>query len=369
MSVSLRSHARFYRLAALDHVLWGGRPSQSPRFAAKEACARAARERDGFTGRRAARPLPELPATADRPALLQATRRLHHPVVIRGFARSSPAVRAWSEAHLRHQLGQVDCHVFRQDASSRQQSWDVGTELESMPFAQYLDRRLQEPLYLNNSTELFQARPDLVDQLPLAAIRERFHTPDASWDELVTSNLFVGARHVFSAVHCAYGGNFFVQVSGRKRWTFLDPAYGPHLHAVPGRPFQYLKSAYGGSRAQDERGEVPVVACLPRYEVVLEPGDLLYNPPWWWHEVDNLDDFTVGVALRHVPPPLQGMPSWHNHPVWAALSTWPRAQAAVLAHWLAASVRPSLPSVRELYGERQVAALRRGLGRSSGSAR
>lgn len=363
MHADIRRNAAFYRLAVRDHLLWQGLAGDSPRFDRKARLSESYLERDGFAAVRDADPLPELEASASREDFLRASDNLHRPVVLRGFAADSPAVRTWSEARLRREVGEVDCHVFVQDASSRAQSWNRGTELVSMSFAEYLDRRLDEPLYLNNSTELFVAREDLVEELPAQAIRDRLHTPGSRWDELVTSNLFIGARHVFSSVHCAYGGNFFVEVSGRKKWVFLHPRYGPHLHAIPGRPFQYLKSAHGGTRAQQERGEVSLVHRLPRFEVVLEPGDLLYNPPWWWHEVDNLDDFTIGTALRHVPPPLQGSPSWDNHAVWSALSTWPRAQLGVLAHWLATQVRPSLPSARSLYGEHQVRALRRGLGR------
>ena len=363
MSTPLAADARFYWLAALDQLLWKGRPSESSRFATKEELARAARARDGFTEPRAAEPLPELPGDADRAAFLEASEGLHRPVVLRGFASGLQAVQTWTEERLRTELGDVDCHVFVQDESSRKESWDKGSQLELVRFAEYLDRRGSEPLYLNNSTELFLARPDLLDELDLPGIRGRFHTPGSSWDELVTANLFVGGLRVYSSVHCAIGGNFFTEVSGRKRWTFIDPRYGPHLHAIPGRPFQFLKSAYGGSRVQTELDEGAVIALLPRYEVVLEPGDLLYNPPWWWHEVDNLDDFTIGVALRHIPPPPSGSPTWDNHKVWSALSTWPKAHALLWGHWLASKVSRSLPSVRQLYGEKQVEDLRKGLGR------
>jgi hypothetical protein len=41
----------------------------------------------------------------------------------------------------------------------------------------------------------------------------------------------------------------------------------------------------------------PLYNLIPKYEVVLEPGDVLYSPQWWWHTVDNLS-LTVGVAMR-----------------------------------------------------------------------
>ncbi|MFQ5739959.1 MAG: hypothetical protein ACE5JX_13200, partial [Acidobacteriota bacterium] len=29
------------------------------------------------------------------------------------------------------------------------------------------------------------------------------------------------------------------------------------------------------------------------------PGDLLYNAPWWWHEVQNYTPFTIACAVRY----------------------------------------------------------------------
>ena len=36
----------------------------------------------------------------------------------------------------------------------------------------------------------------------------------------------------------------------------------------------------------------------PVYQATLEPGDVLFNPPWWWHSIKNVDATTVGVASR-----------------------------------------------------------------------
>jgi len=47
---------------------------------------------------------------------------------------------------------------------------------------------------------------------------------------------------------------------------------------------------------QDQAG-FPLYNVIPKYEVVLEPGDVLYSPQWWWHTVDNLGE-SIGVAMR-----------------------------------------------------------------------
>ena len=49
-----------------------------------------------------------------------------------------------------------------------------------------------------------------------------------------------------------------------------------------------------------DREFFPAFAHCPIFEVTLEPGDLLLNPPWWWHAVRNVSETTVGVASRWI---------------------------------------------------------------------
>ena len=36
---------------------------------------------------------------------------------------------------------------------------------------------------------------------------------------------------------------------------------------------------------------------MQAWECVLEPGDILFNPPSWWHHVTNLSE-SIGVGFR-----------------------------------------------------------------------
>ena len=42
----------------------------------------------------------------------------------------------------------------------------------------------------------------------------------------------------------------------------------------------------------------PLFEYCPVYHTTLEPGDVLFNPPWWWHAIKNSTPTTVGVASR-----------------------------------------------------------------------
>jgi len=53
----------------------------------------------------------------------------------------------------------------------------------------------------------------------------------------------------------------------------------------------------------DEKEEIdkkyPLYNYVPKYSAHLKPGDVLYNPPWWWHEVRNLNE-SISVPIRVV---------------------------------------------------------------------
>lgn len=81
-------------------------------------------------------------------------------------------------------------------------------------------------------------------------------------------------------LHNAGHLNFFGQFAGRKRWSMALPsetAYVGATMALGGLP------AFVGSTQLGEWWE-----RVRRYEVVLEPGDLLINPAWTWHATEAL---------------------------------------------------------------------------------
>lgn len=160
--------------------------------------------------------------------------------------------------------------------------------------------------YINNVTSLFVDQPQLVEDLDLSRLREiNDDVNETSWLKL---NFFIGARGTKSSLHCAAAGNYFHCIRGKKKWTFVHPKFSPSLRAIPSANFAFVIS---------NLSEIPPE--VPTFEVVLEPGDVLYSPPWWWHKVENVDDFTIGVAVRDHTAYWQ---SWRNNPLFMACSPY-----------------------------------------------
>jgi hypothetical protein len=338
------TRAAIYKDLLLDLLFWRDKPSASPRFARRaarcEALAHAA-----FPEERPATPLPEIdPAELTRDRFLEATDGGRLPVVMRGFARDTAAVRKWSGAYLAEKLGDRECTVMWTDEGGRRAGWDIGHEVRRMPFSAFLGRVGKEQMNITNSAELVNAAPELGEDLELERLYRTFTRPGAAFDELLTTGFFVASNQLGSEVHAAPAGNFFYNVVGRKRWTLFSPKLSVALQPVLVRPFTFSLSALNSTHSRELLGDplLPLTR-LPRYEVELEPGDLLYNAPWWWHEVRNLSPLTIACAVRHVPPIFGPSPTIRNHPVFTAWSVYPWVRTAVLARhfWLQMMGRPS----------------------------
>lgn len=106
-----------------------------------------------------------------------------------------------------------------------------------------------------------------------------------------------------STLHCASGDNMFLNVKGRKEWIFIHPSYSPILQTSMSKHGTFCVSETDETFESDYYEflleKYPHFKHIPVYKVVLEEGDLLFNPPWWWHRVQNLAPLTVGCATRY----------------------------------------------------------------------
>ncbi len=101
-------------------------------------------------------------------------------------------------------------------------------------------------------------------------------------------NVWIGQPHVIA--HCHYDGyhNFYAQLHGTKRFTMFRPTNWPGLYPYPFLHPSHAQAQVNLSDPEDVR-HFPLVAKAEAVEVVLEPGDLLYIPPLWFHHVESMN--------------------------------------------------------------------------------
>ena len=126
--------------------------------------------------------------------------------------------------------------------------------------------------------------PPYLGNLELRELNSLCHWP--TWfDKMGPPRFWIGPAGTVTPVHCDYDDNIFAQIWGTKR-IFLSP---PHHDE-----FLYPREANAilfGSPFDPEApdfDQFPLARQATMIEVIVHPGDMLYVPAGWYHQVRAL---------------------------------------------------------------------------------
>ena len=121
---------------------------------------------------------------------------------------------------------------------------------------------------------------------------------------------WIGPGNTFTPLHHDLTNNLLVQFVGRKQVVLVSPAETPRLYND-----LHVFSAIGDltDPALDTTRH-PLLEGLRFQVVLLNPGDALFIPIGWWHQVRSLD-FSVSATYTNFLWPNEG---WQDHPVKGA---------------------------------------------------
>lgn len=199
-----------------------------------------------------------------------------HPVILRDFMKDTDLLKELSWDTVLKKYADEDVFLTKKDIDG---------------YAGKLKEVNDKNVYLHNSEKIFSKYPEVRDLFQYQRLEPYLH------QKVGYEQIFVGRGGTGTPFHHASVYNMFYMVDGKKQWYFIDP-YDTFL-AYPliifGRaagfmfclfPDEYNKEAF------------PLFDYCPIYAAVLNPGDVLFNPPWWWHAIRNVTETTVGVASR-----------------------------------------------------------------------
>ncbi|WP_339529929.1 cupin-like domain-containing protein [Pseudomonas mucidolens] len=118
------------------------------------------------------------------------------------------------------------------------------------------------------------------------------------------SSNYIASAGIRARLHYDLWQAFLLQVHGQKRVRLYPPSDYSFLY-----PIHHLESGFSRRSRVDVRApdyqRFPLARRLSSgIEIVLQPGDMLYLPCRWWHEVEALS-FSIGFNRRFKVGPLE----------------------------------------------------------------
>lgn len=211
----------------------------------------------------------------------------HRPVLLQGLTDGWPALRRWRPDRLARRFGEVKVEVMVGREADPDHDLLPDSHRRVMKLGDFIRRVLRggpsNDCYLT-------ARNDVLKQPGLHAMADDIRLLEGylrPWTHPGELRLWVGPAGTRTALHHDINSLLFVQIHGRKRFRLM-PSYELHRMSNSRGPWS------------DVDADRPDLDRFPAYreatvlEVVVGPGEALFIPVGWWHQVLALD---VSVSL------------------------------------------------------------------------
>ncbi|XP_048442990.1 uncharacterized protein LOC103941891 isoform X2 [Pyrus x bretschneideri] len=133
------------------------------------------------------------------------------------------------------------------------------------------------------------------ERVQLGSLREDIQTPVFLEDKVIVSiNLWMNNAQARSSTHYDPHHNLLCVVSGGKQVVLWPPSASPMLYP---RPIYGEASNHSSVPLENPNfSNYPRAQCLMQHsqKLTLQPGDALFIPEGWFHQVDS-DDLTIAV--------------------------------------------------------------------------
>lgn len=217
------------------------------------------------------------------------------PVVFRGMAKHWEAVKSWTPEFFSSNYGD-------ELVSTRVRANELNEEAYryvDIPLSEVVENIKNGGTYYPGHTEdLFNRNPTLRNALDLTTMGKYLSTRDK---RIMSTQLFLSGGGVRSGWHATGGPNLFTMVYGRKEWTLVHPKHSMWMHPITRKDMFYTATMLDWNKSNDEieADGYPLYRYIPKFTAVLEPGDVLFSPHWWWHCV-NTPEPSIGIASRAI---------------------------------------------------------------------
>lgn len=239
------------------------------------------------------------------------------PVVLTDTNLVAPALK-WDLDYLSKHMGNGDCTVYESDAvffkyyddtkvrEHRLRNFAPPTRRREMKIGQFAERLRNAgstKYYLQQSLNETVGRNIVMDFLNFNWEWVTRQQKQNCWGPLTSNLLLVATEGNITPVHYDEQQNFFAQIRGHKRFLLFSPDQYKCLYPHPvWHPHDRQSQV---DLAEPDFDRFPLAAQLKGWEAIVGPGDVLYLPMYWWHQVESAphSGYTVSINFWYKTGP------------------------------------------------------------------
>jgi hypothetical protein len=209
------------------------------------------------------------------------------PLLFSGEAKKWPCISKWDKGFFRDNHGDYNISLVGNVglADKENQSKHKVTSM-----AEYVDNLAKETHNYLRFSRIIDDREELKKDLDVNWIT-KFKSKFARGGYLY---LFMGEAGSKTDMHVAIIQTLFIQIKGKKKWVIYAPNERLFVDAIADRrPYFYSQA----NPNQMDDPHYPLLKHAIRYEILLDEGDVLWFPSFYWHYVENLTE-NIGVTYK-----------------------------------------------------------------------
>ncbi|MCB1052815.1 MAG: cupin-like domain-containing protein [Acidobacteria bacterium] len=209
----------------------------------------------------------------------------NRPILLDGLIQDWPVFRQWSPPYLRRRWGSLSMSCQRKDLVRPKNVRCPEKDAIVMPFSEVLHDFISDDV----QGAFIVANNRLLQQTGFEGLIEGIE-PLPSWmcgpNRLIQTHWWMGPSGTYTPWHHDSLNILFCQIWGHKR-----------IRLVPATEWVWMQNQEGVfGKLPKEAGAKNATPHVT--EMVLEPGQALFLPVGWWHEVESLSP-SLSVALTH----------------------------------------------------------------------
>jgi hypothetical protein len=193
------------------------------------------------------------------------------PFLITGVVDRWPLCR-FTPQQLREQFGDVPVRARVGDYIGT--AFAADRAMRDMSMREYLDISLAPAAGL----------PPYVGNLELRELNSMCHWP-GYFNKMGPPRFWLGPERTMTPLHCDYDDNVFAQIWGTKRIFLAPPHHDEFLYPKEANAILF-GSPFDPEAPDYER--YPLARHATTIECIVKPGDMLYVPAGWYHQVRAL---------------------------------------------------------------------------------